>query len=266
YHHHKDRQLVSILVPFMVEDIESFQKSIACYPDLQAEIYIVPNRETYHSLTENYSGIVEFSEAFYQPATKRIYVRNINDLKEHSKLRKILLHEYIHYFIEELYQDIPLWFNEGMAVYFSNDLSIDREFRYAKDFLLGNTKPLTEMRYQYPKGQIQWESFYAKSALAVKYLYTNHREEFYQLWKLSQNNSRFGVGFFRAFSMTEHQFSILLEDNLQRRFKIEILLASTGIVWSLLPLVMLIAWVRKKIQNKKTKRGWIEIEPKNFTE
>ena len=265
YHHAKDKEVVELISPQIVQDIENFQKTISSYPDLKARIVISPTRDYYDNLTADFGGIVEFSEAMYMSNSETIYIRNLQNLKNYVKLRQIILHEYIHFFVESRYRDLPLWFNEGMAVYFSGDLTFERELRYARDFLLGNTQTLNEMRIYYPASQIQWESFYAKSGLAIKYLYSNYREGFYQLWSEDNPRSRFSLSFFHAFRMTEFQYSVLLEESLTKRFRIEILLTSSGLIWGVLPLVLLIAWIHKKHRNKKIKEEWSRTELPDFT-
>jgi len=255
-YHQRDQQLIEQLHPLIIHDIEEFQRAIGFYPEIKGEIIIAPDREFYQNIIAGHKGIIEFSEALYSPSEKRIYIRNPRDLRSFSRLRRIILHEYIHLFLDSQFDNIPLWFHEGMAVFFSGDLNFERELLYARDFLLGNSLTLNEMAGRYPDGQIRWESFYAKSALAVKYLYSNHLDEFYNLWNYNDIPIDFSLAFFRAFKLTPGQFSPLLEDYLKKRFRIEILLAFTGIIWGVLPFILLLAWLRKRWVNNRIKKKW----------
>ena len=172
YYHPRDRQLMETLIPLILSDIDSFHRSIGFYPPIKGEIIIAPDKEYYQEIIAGFSGIIEFSEAIYNSANMKIYIRNPRDLKDFSSLRKIILHEYIHLFLDTQFFNIPLWFNEGMAVFFSAGLSFDRELLYARDYLLGNSLTLREMSRNYPDSRVRWDSFYVKSALAVKYLHT----------------------------------------------------------------------------------------------
>jgi len=256
YYHQRDSQLMEKLLPMITADIDDFQRAIGFYPVIKGEIVIAPDREFYQEIVSGYSGVIEFSEAVYKSIDKRIYIRNPRDLKDFSRLRKIILHEYIHLFLDIHFYNVPLWFHEGMAVFFSGDLSFDRELLYARDYLLGNSLTLNEMSRQYPTNRVRWESFYVKSALAVKYLYTRHLEEFYSLWDYADAPANFYLSFFNAFNLTPRQFSTLLEEHLKRRFRIEILLAFSGIVWGILPFILLLAWLRKKWLNRHIKIAW----------
>jgi hypothetical protein len=119
------------------------------------------------------------------------------------------------------------------------------------------------MKFSYPKNRIEWESFYAKSGLAVKYLYLKKRVEFYRFWDLSKTDPNFDSAFFKAFLMSTNQFSTYFENYAKSHFRVEILLASTGIIWSLLPLILIIGVIRKKIINRKRLKMWEEEEMEN---
>ncbi|MBW6515570.1 MAG: hypothetical protein K0B81_03005 [Candidatus Cloacimonetes bacterium] len=259
-YHSRDKQLMETLFPMILNDIYEFQRSLGFYPELQGEIIIAPDREYYQHIVSGYSGIIEFSEAVYISSHQRIYIRNPRDLRDFSRLRKIILHEYIHLFLDSHFYNVPLWFHEGMAVFFSGDLTFDRELIYARDYLLGNSLTLNEMISRYPTSRIRWGSFYAKSGLAVKYLYANQRNEFYALWQYSKEPKDFNITFLRAFGMTPNRFSGTFEEHLRKRFRIEMLLAFTGIVWSLLPFILLLAWLRKKWLNKKIQQTWEDTQ------
>lgn len=240
--------------------IFGFQKNVGSYLNDRINIYIAKDKKQYQSWTDQGSEILEFSQAFYSQKTRSIYLRNPAELKSIVTLQRILLHEYIHHFIFCFWRDAPLWFHEGMAVYFSGDMGFDREFNFARNYVLGNSRPLTMMQYNYPKNRIEWESFYAKSGLAVKYLYNKKRVEFYRLWDYAKLNLNFEFAFRKAFFMRTSEFSRYFENYAKTHFRTEILLASTGMVWSILPLVLIIGVIRKKIKNKKKIREWQEEE------
>ncbi len=257
-----DIQVLEHLISQFDEAIFGFQKSVGSYLSEPITIRIAADETEYQSWTKGTSRIIEFSQAFYSRKTDTIYLRNPSKMQSLNRLQRIMLHEYIHHFVSRFVADVPLWFNEGMAVYFSGDMGFDREFNFARNHILGNTRPLNMMKYSYPRNQIEWESFYAKSGLAVKYLYTKKRVEFYRLWDYMSRQQTFESAFMKAFLMTTSEFSKFFEEYTKTRFRTEILLASTGMIWSVLPLVLIIGFIRKKIRNKKRIKEW-EIEEDN---
>ena len=258
YHHQRDNKIVQQLVDYIHQDIDEFQRAIGFYPDIETKIVVAPDKEFYRNLVSDYAGVIEFSEAFYSGKDGKIYIRNLRDLSQLNRLRTTVLHEYIHHFIDSFYESVPLWFHEGMAVFFSGDLGFDRELTFAKDFLLGNTQPLSEMVNNYPSSRVRWGAFYTKSALAMKYLYSRHTEEFYRFWDLAEETSNFERAFITAFNMTPKMFSHHFDEHIDKRFKTEILLSFTGILWSMFPLFLIIAWLRKKIIAHNIKKKWDE--------
>ncbi len=226
------------------------------YLDVPVNVVIAPHDKVYDGWTQHHSAILEHSSGFYSRRNRTIFLKNPKYLKNIPNVRKLLLHEYIHHFVGSYWKDPPLWFNEGMAVYFSYDMGIERELNFAKNYILGNSLSLEQMKKTYPKNMIEWESFYAKSGLAVKYLYSNKRRSFYRLWDKAGSTGNFERAFLNSFFMTTRSFSEQFEDYSKTHFRAEILMASTGLIWGVLPLILIVGVIRKKIKNKKTVEIW----------
>jgi hypothetical protein len=252
----KDTLAASQFVIQLDKDIQSFQKTVGSYLDTPVNIVVAADSKVYENWTQKHSAIMEHSSGFYNRRNKTIFLKNPKYLKNVSNIRKILLHEYIHHFMGCYWKNPPLWFNEGMAVYFSGDMGIDRELNFAKNYLLGNSRQLKQMKKTYPKNMIEWESFYAKSGLAVKYLYSKKRRSFYKLWDIARTSKDFESAFLNSFFMTTRTFSDQFESYSKTHFRIEILMASTGLIWGVLPLILIVGVIRKKIKNKKTVESW----------
>ncbi len=252
----KDTIFAQKIIREFASDIEKFQRKIGLYPDIPVKIYIAEDQKDYLSKINKNMKIMEFSQGFYSSKTNTIYIRNPKKIRGYSKIRKLLLHEYIHLFINQYWKNPPLWFHEGMAVYFSDDLSYNRELNFIKNYILGNSLTLEEMKFRYPKNRIEWESFYAKSALAVKYLFVKKRREFYDLWDNALPSKDFDKVFLKSFYFTPKDFSNFFEEYSKTHFRAEILLASTGIIWGILPLIFIIGVIRRKIRNRRMKRDW----------
>jgi hypothetical protein len=252
----KDIRVLENIIYQFDSAIFGFQKSVGTYLNDRINVYIARDNKQYLSWTGNSQKILEFSQAFYSRKTDSIYIKNPSESGSAITLHRVLLHEYIHHFISQFYADAPLWFQEGMAVYFSGDMGLERELNFAKNYILGNSRPLNLMMYRYPENRIAWESFYAKSGLAVKYLYKNRKLEFYRFWDIAGQNSSFETAFRRAFLMTTSDFSRFFELYAKTHFRTEILLASSGIIWSLLPLVLIFGVIRKKIRNRRILKEW----------
>jgi len=258
-----DGRLAAELGERLAADIGDFQKKTGHYPELETHIVIAADQEEYKSFLQSSGGIQEFSQANYQRSTNTIYIRNPRDNLRYQELNKILLHEYIHSYVFHYFSYAPLWFHEGMAVYFSNDFSHNRELGLARDYLFGNTEPLSQMRTHYPANRIEWEAFYAKSALAVRYLYMNKRGQFYRLWNTAEGSGKFNSSFLRSFRYTALDFSIFFEEYCETHFRSEIILALSGMIWLVFPFLFIIGYLRRR---KKMRKRLVEMEAEEQAE
>ncbi len=250
-YHEADGRIAAVLGKRLADDIGDFQKKIGQYPELETHIIIAANHEEYRTFLQEGMEIQEFSQALYRRSTNTIYIRNPRDNLRYDTLSKILLHEYIHSFVYHYFSNAPLWFHEGMAVYFSEDFSHNRELGLVRDYLFGNTLPLSRMRDSYPGNRIEWEAFYAKSALAVRYLFQNKPSQFYQLWQAAKPYSKFNGAFLRNFKYTPLDFSIYFEEYCKTHFRSEIILALSGMIWLLFPFLFIIGYLRRRQKSKK---------------
>ena len=233
------------------DEIDKFQRKLGKYPDYKVKIIIAQNNDDYLKIIKSKLKITEFSRAVYIPSQNLIVIRSPKDIANFSAIRRTLLHEYIHGFIHHHMVNVPLWFNEGMAVYFSNDFGMDRELRFAYSYLLQNPITLTEMASGYPKSKAEWEFYYAKSALAVKYLYTSNTEQFIRFWDNVTPKTNFYQAFVRTYLINPKIFSNQFEKYCRNHFKTQIIMASSSLIWGFLPLLAILVWIRRKVKFKK---------------
>lgn len=247
------------------KNIDKFQRKIGVYPEFALDIVLAENSDEYSAFTKHRTGIIEFSNAMYNQKQNTIYLRSPAELGSYAKINKVLLHEYIHAFVGHYFKKVPLWFNEGMAVYFSDDLGYDRELNFIWNRLAGNTLPLNKMVSGYPKNQVEWESFYAKSGLAVKYLATKQKPNFYRFWEIAEQRKNFPTAFRMSFFQTYQAFSNSFQNYAKRHFHYGILFASSSLLWGIMPFVFLIGVLRKKIKTRRIAKRWkseevVEVE------
>ena len=238
------------------EEIFEFHKKIGKYPEIKVNILIAEDKKEFQSWTHQNAEIIENSQAFYNGKTNTIYIRNLKEIKNSDKLKRTLLHEYIHSFNKYYWKTLPLWFNEGMAVYFSGELNLNRELNFARDYIMGNSRTLNQMKYYYPKNQIEWDSFYSKSGLAIKYLYMHRRNGFYELWDYAAIGKTFESAFLLSFRYTSKDFSAFFEEYSRTHFRAGLFFASTSLIWGLIPFFFIIVVLIKKMKNKRIIENW----------
>ncbi len=249
---------------YLEKDVDTFQRKIGKYPDYKVKIIVAKNDKDYLEIIKPKKKIIEFSNAVYFPGSNTIVIKNPKFVIDYDTIHRVVLHEYIHSFVHYYFYNPPLWFNEGMAVYFSGDFGIDRELRFVYSYLLmRNPLALNQMKYDYPKNRSEWEFFYSKSALAVKYLYTKNINRFIYFWSRAHKQGDFYKTFRLSYLMSVKTFSKEFEKYCKTHFKLMIVLASSTVLWGLMPILLIIIFIKKKLKYRKIYKTEV-IEDENL--
>lgn len=243
----KSKKLSQKLGNWLNNDIEKVQKKLGYYPNLNFTLNVANNKKQFDDWVKKYAPNLEFSEAFACLNTKQLYIKNPGNLKNFDKLRSVILHEYIHLLIASRFVNAPLWFHEGLAVFYSEGLSINREYQYIKADLLNKTTPLHKM-VNYPKNKGLVDAFYGKSVYAVKLLKKTYTKGFYKMWNCREKN--FYSAFFIAYGINVKGFDEQIKSYTFQRRIVFIALSASSILWGLLPVFILITYFKRKKLSK----------------
>jgi hypothetical protein len=266
-HKPEQRELAVYLTNVMDKQIFSFQKKLGVYPDNPVNVVLSPSEKWYDEQTKGRREIVKKAQAYYNGADRSIIIRDPGSTRGVAALRTVFMHEYIHYFIDSYIASAPLWFHEGMAVYFSGGYGLNHEIVFARGYLFGRRPALLEMVADYPESQNNWEMFYATSALAVKTMYKDFKPEFYRLWYSAEltkhqtgNKALFGQLFRKNFFMTVNQFDSYFRIQQKKVFIGHSSALIGSLIGPLMAIVLVFAFIRKKKDNKKLSKQWTEEE------
>ncbi|HPV14955.1 MAG TPA: hypothetical protein PL126_04840 [Candidatus Cloacimonadota bacterium] len=237
------------------EGIDEIQMQTGVYVDGGPDIYIVGDDQAYKLLTQEHQGIVEFSDAFYSSYEKRVWVKPLESLK--GNYIKVLIHEYTHWYLDQLFDGATLWFHEGMACLFANQLSLESYVNFTRDCFFGTLADLFRMGYQYPESPAQWQSYYLSSLFAVTYLQENYPEGWKTFWHITSSTYKAGqkTPFIAAFNYSFHttlfDFNRHYQDYLKQKAWKYLFIGVNSLIFSLLPLVLLIAYIIKRKRMKQ---------------
>lgn len=232
------------------ERVGRLQMSLGVYPESRAELYIVPDRASYQLLSRGRGAIVEFSEAFYSPRERRIYVRSADQVPRNYG--GLILHEYTHWFLDELLVGAPLWLHEGLATQQGGQLGLDRYYYYVRERFWGNRMDLFRLAYNYPQRQEDWEMYYLTSYFAVRYMREKNPDAWREFWNIVAANNRrggrtrFTEAFARAYDSNLHTFNLDFAAASKRQAWIYIIMGFTSLIFALLPFGVILAVMRQK--------------------
>lgn len=119
----------------------------------------------------------------------RMPVRGIES-KSEKALKKVLFHEYTHALIHSITDRCPLWFNEGLAEYFSGGSPVNT----------GQAIPLSSLEKSFPRDEAQSKTAYSESLAAVSELIDKHglsavRRYLFSLSEMASPNQAFTSAF-----------------------------------------------------------------------
>ncbi len=235
--------------------IDEIQLHTGIYLEGGPDIYIVSSDKAYEELVKSHGHIVEFSDAFYSSASQKIWTRPIQRLG--SNYIKILLHEYMHWYLDQLFEGATLWFHEGMACLFANQLGLESYVSFTRDCFMDKPADLFVMSYQYPKQASQWQTYYLSSLFAVSYLKDKKPQGWARFWAQTSANQKAGnkTLFVRTFNSSFH--TTLFDFNLEYRAHLKqkawqyLLIGFNSIIFSLLPFLLLFIYLKRRRRMKR---------------
>jgi len=252
----KDTAYAAIIVRRLSQRINSFQMQLGVYPIQPLVIKILPDRKSYNQLTSGKDKIVESSEAFYSPSEKVIYVRSPDQISLES-YDNVLMHEYIHWFLDETLGNVPLWFHEGMAFFYSGQFGFPAYYSFTRYRFMGYRLSLKDMMYQYPEDKSYWNMFYLTSAFAINHMQSKHNAEWQAFWNsvgfvynrsgaIHEARSDFIKTFHSTFRISLYAYSREYDKVLKRYGWQFPLVGINAIIFSLLPFVIFAAWLKHR--------------------
>jgi len=231
--------------------IDLIQMETGVYLDGGPEIFIVPDGESYQRLSLGRDRVVEFSDAFYSTVEKRVYIRAREQIGQ--DFVKVLIHEYTHWFLDQLFEGSTLWFHEGMATLYANQLSVESYLHFTQQRFFGRQSDLFQMSYEYPSKPSEWQNYYLTSYFAIRYLKEKKETGWRRFWDITAANHKNGnrTLFIRAFnasfSTTLLDFNAEFRSHCQRLAWQYLFIGFNSILLALLPfLLFFIARKRRK--------------------
>jgi len=237
--------------------LADLHRQIGIYPTQSAQFIIVRSKADYQKLTQGKEGIIQQSRAFYLSSTRHIYLRGPEQVTDNYL--KILIHEYMHWYVDYIFGSAPLWFHEGMAVEYAQQMSYERYYHFLRSRFIGSHFHLNEMYYTYPKSANAWDLFYSTSAIAIRYMKQGKHDAWQRFWNNAADNYRhaisnphadprsFSNSLYVAYGLSANAFAEDFGRYAKHLSYQYIFMAINALVLALLPLVLIIGYtIRKK--------------------
>jgi len=199
---------------------------------------------------------------YYKPEKIIIKDPAVSHISKNT-FQKVVEHELNHLMINRISSpgSIPRWFKEGIAMYYSDEISFNHKLKVAqvitnKDMF--NTYDLITM---HNLNQNEFQLAYAKSAiyvLSIKEIYGENALKTI-INNLNQGQN-FNKSFYNATSHSINEFNNILYEYIQNQYWWFQLINLPNKIFTFLPLLLVIGFILQSNKNKKIKERWEEEE------
>jgi peptidase MA superfamily protein len=238
-------------------EIEKFENIFNHKLKNKIKIFFPESEEDYTKLTggrlPEWSGAVAFSE-------NRIIIIKPQQFIDNNKLFITIKHELIHIVIADKYfeNNLPLWLNEGLATYLSNNYLEENEGLTLSNAIAA--KKILELKEINQLMQLNTASAnlaYLEAKIAVEYLIKqigiSQLPDFLDDLNSSKNSNKV---FKKYLGYDFVDFEFYWYNYLKDKYEGLFVLNFDNMIWYILILIVVIAFIIVKIRNYKKKKSW----------
>jgi hypothetical protein len=178
---------------------------------------------------------------------------------EATDLETVFHHELSHVALEDavLGRHVPRWFNEGLAVYESDEHPLLRTKALWDATLSRSILPLSELDRSFPERSDQVNIAYAESADVVRFLLRGgDRVRFGGLIDRVRHGEAFDRSLGDAYGTDVRKLEYQWREECAKRYTFAPMLASGSFIWVLVFGVLVVAYRRRRQKNQETLARW----------
>lgn len=175
----------------------------------------------------------------------------------------VLRHEVAHLALEQatLGHDVPLWFNEGLAVHFSGEAGMARIETLTMASLSGRLIPLKDLSRGFPERADETSVAYAESADLVRFLVRGQeRHRFHALIKKLRSGASFDQALQASYDLSLSDLEFDWRREVSARYSFWPVLLGGGGLWVIIFGLSIWGWRRRKKRAERILNVWRQEE------
>lgn len=228
----------------------------------KVRIFLCPTEDIFNELTGQL--IPHWGEGITDPVRGLIILKSPTLSKNHIGFPKLVLHELTHILVGQSVhypKVIPRWFNEGVAIYFSNDKEFSSGKAISKALISNSLVQLDEiddvLSFQKEKAQLAYEESYSAILfLEEKYGY----EGIIKLIQAFKKSINFNQAFLDVFGMDFIDFEWEWDQYVQKKYRWRFLLDFEIYLWILILFLFILVIITIRYRNRKILKRWEQEE------
>ncbi len=230
-------------------------------------VYVLSNLDEFNSLVSG--RFPDWGAGVAIPERKMIVIKSPMRFNLNKSLEQLLAHEYAHLAVshKSLFNHPPRWFNEGVAMYISEEWGWSNNIAMGKASVFGQFIGLQDIelvnRFNEGKAQVA----YAESYLAVRYMLKHYGKNAVKIF-LEQINSKKSIdeAMYIATGSTMNEFQNDFESSLHKQFNYASLFMDTIFFWIALAGIVVYAFFLQFKKRREYYKKWEEEEKLHSTD
>jgi hypothetical protein len=258
--HSQDKKVMKSLI----DDAEALRGEIV--KDLgidfkeKTKVCLAPSIRKYQEIQPG-GEIPSWSAAVAYPSLNLIIIQSPRATKRKGiDLRKILKHEFTHIALGRAFsrrEKIPLWLNEGLAMYESREWDFSRVSTITRAVLTDSLIPLSEITLWFPFEADKAELAYSESFYLISFLISQYgKESFHRFLKEYSGGKGLKDVLREVYGIKWEEFEKKWRNYLKVRFSWFPIVTSTTTLWFLVAIVFILAYVKKKRATRLKFEQW----------
>jgi hypothetical protein len=232
---------------------EVVRKKLGHISALPITVYLAPSQNAFDVLTQG--RLPHWSAAVAMPASGTIVLK----AGQFERQTQTIQHELSHVLLYGAVGRVPVWFNEGVAMWVSHEWRLQHTASVLYAVLSGGLIPLSEIDSVLQFPSVKADLAYTESLLAVLYIIRLGGENaIVAVISELSHGAPFDVALFRVTEKTPYEFEGAWQDYVSGRFSLTVLLVSPDSLWGYLVLLFGVAYVAVRRRNRKKLRRWEE--------
>lgn len=174
-------------------------------------------------------------------------------------LDEVFRHELAHVALEDAVKGhhVPVWFNEGLAIWLSGEKQVDRLGKLVNASLSGSLLPLAELDRSFPRDTSEVSIAYAESADMVRFLLRRTDQlRFNAMIERVAEGQPFERAIAEAYTSDLRKLEFQWRSDVEKRYSMFPILSAGGFVWFIGLGALGLAYVRRRRRTRAILERW----------
>ena len=260
YFHLRDKKIIEYLIENSDKIRRDIMKDLGVDFMEKTKVYLAPSFRQYQELQPG-GEVPSWSAAVAYPDLNLIIMQSPRAIKGNDiDLSKIFKHEFTHIALGKAFrqgEQIPLWLNEGLAMYESREWDFNRVSTITRAVLTGSLIPLSEITHLFPLEANKAELAYSESFYLISFLINQYgRKSFHRFLREYIEGKRLKVVLKKVYHINWEEFEEKWIHYLKVRFSWLPIVTSTTTLWFLITIAFILAYIKKKKATRLKFEQW----------